>query len=131
MYIKASVPYLHLKISTQLLLTLSPDYRMRECTPATSLKDFGMAYFSMPLQRRHLKSSHKILFSTQPPTKEQTYYTPRTEFFVGKIISPGYSKDQALDTFGVVVYVLEHWRIYFSLFLFIRLIFDVVVMIVR
>ena len=48
-----------------------------------------------------------------------------------KIISPGYFKDQFLDTFGPVVYVLEHCGIYFSVFLFFRLIIDMVVMIVR
>ena len=52
-------------------------------------------------------------------------------FFVDKMISPGYFKDQFLDTFGPVVYVLEHCGIYFSVLLFIKLIIDMVVMIVR
>ena len=47
------------------------------------------------------------------------------------MISPGYFKVQFLDTFGPVVYVLEPCGIYFSVFLFIKLIIDVVVMIVR
>ena len=47
------------------------------------------------------------------------------------MISPGYFNDQFLDTFGPVVYVLEHCGIYFSVFLFIKLIIGVVVMIVR
>ena len=48
------------------------------------------------------------------------------------MISLGYFKDQFLDTFGPVVYVLEHCkRFYFSVFLFIKLIIVVVVMIVR
>ena len=47
------------------------------------------------------------------------------------MISPGCFEDQFLDTFGPVVYVLKHCGIYFSVFLFIRLIFDVVVMIMR
>ena len=46
-----------------------------------------------------------------------------------KMISPGYFKDQFLDTFGPVVY--EHCGNYFSAFLFIKLIIDMVVMIVR
>ena len=58
-------------------------------------------------------------------------YTPRNEFFVDKMISPGYFKDRFLDTFGPVVYALEHCGIYLSVFLFIKLIIDVVVMIVR
>ena len=43
----------------------------------------------------------------------------------------GYSEDQFLDTFGPVVYVLEHCELYFAVFLFIKLINDMVVMIVR
>ena len=59
------------------------------------------------------------------------YYARQIEFFVDKMISPGYFKDQFLDTFGPVVYGLEHCGIYFSVFLFIKLMFDMVVMIVR
>ena len=47
------------------------------------------------------------------------------------MIPPGFFKDQFLDTFGPVVYVLEHCGIYFSVFLFTKLIIDMVVMIVR
>ena len=73
-----------------------------------------------------------IVYTTdQKGTDGSHYYTPRTEFFVDKMISPGYFKDQFLDTFGPVVYVLEHCGIYFSVFLFIKLIIDMVVMIVR
>ena len=39
------------------------------------LKVFGIAFLSMPLQERHLKSSHKISFSTPPLKKEQTVLT--------------------------------------------------------
>ena len=42
------------------------------------------------------------------------YYTIRTEFFVDKMISPEYFKDQYMDTFRSVAYVLEHCGIYFS-----------------
>ena len=59
------------------------------------------------------------------------YYTPQTEFFVDKMISPAFFKDQFLDTIGPVVYVLEHFGIIFSVFLFIKLLIDMVVMIVR
>ena len=47
------------------------------------------------------------------------------------MILPGYFKDQFLDTFGPVVYVLEHCGIYFSVFFIIKFITDVAVMIVR
>ena len=47
------------------------------------------------------------------------------------MISPGYFKNQFLDTFGPVVYVLEPCGINFSVILFIKLIIDVVVLIVR
>ena len=36
-----------------------------------------------------------------------------------------------MDTFGPVAYVLEHWGIYFSVFLFFKLTIDVVVMVTR
>ena len=72
-----------------------------------------------------------VCATAQEGTDGSHYYTPRTEFFVDKMISPGYFKNQFLDTFGPVVYVLEHCGIYFSVFLFIKLIIDVIVMIVR
>ena len=43
------------------------------------------------------------------------------------MISPDYFKDRFMDTFGPVAYVLEHCKIYFSVFLFFKLIWDVVV----
>ena len=107
---------------------------MRACTLAMSLKDFGIESLSMSLRERHRKSSHKnlIVYTTaQEGTDGSHYYTPQTGFFVEKMISPGYFNDQFLETFGPVVYVLEHCGIYFSVSLFIKLIFDVVVMIVR
>ena len=77
-------------------------------------------------------SQNLIVYTTNQEGREGShYYTPRTEFFVDKMISPGYFKEQFLDTFGPVVYVFEHCGIYFSVFLFIKLIIDMVVMIVR
>ena len=77
-------------------------------------------------------SQNPIVYRTaQEGTDGSHYYTPRTEFFVDKMISPGYFKDQFLDTFGPVVYVLEQCGIYFSIALFIKLIIDMVVRIVR
>ena len=59
------------------------------------------------------------------------YYTPRREFYIDKTISPEYFKDRFMDTFGPVAYLLEHCGIYFSIFLFLKLIIDLIVMIVR
>ena len=47
------------------------------------------------------------------------------------MISPEYFKDQFMDTFGPVAYVLEHCGIYLSVFLFFKLTIDVVVMVIR
>ena len=59
------------------------------------------------------------------------YYAPRTGFYVDNMISPGYFKDRFMDTNGSVAYVLEPCGIYFSVFLFFKLIIDVVVMVIR
>ena len=59
------------------------------------------------------------------------YYAPRTDFYVDNMISPGSFKDRFMDTFGPVAYVLEHCGIYFSVFLFFKLVIDVVVMVIR
>ena len=47
------------------------------------------------------------------------------------MISPSYFKNQFMDTFGSVAYVLEFCGKYFSCFLFIKLIVDLIVMILR
>ena len=77
-------------------------------------------------------SQNLIVYTTdQEGTDGSHYYTPRTEFFLDKMILPGYFKDHFLDTIGPVVCVLEHCGNYFSVFFFIKLIIDMVVMIVR
>ena len=77
-------------------------------------------------------SQKLIVFSNNNKNPDNfPYYAPRTEFFVDKLISPGYFKDRFMDTFGPVAYVLEHCGIYFSAFLFFKLIGDVVVMVIR
>ena len=77
-------------------------------------------------------SQNLIVYTTAEEGTDGSHsYTPRTEFFVDKMVSPGYFKDQFLDTFGPVVYVLEHCGICFSVFLLIKLTIDMVVMIVR
>ena len=77
-------------------------------------------------------SQNLIFYSTHPERSDGFhYYTPRTEFYVDKTISPEYFKDRFMDTFGPVAYVLDHCGIYFSVFLFFKLIIDVVVMVIR
>ena len=98
------------------------------------LKGFWDSILKNAASRTALKkfSQNPIVYTTdQEGTDGSHYYTPRIECFVDKMILPGYFKDQFLDTFVPVVYVLEHYANYFSVFLFIKLIIDMVVMIVR
>ena len=45
-------------------------------------------------------SQNLIVYTTAEEGRDVSYYyTPQTEFFVDKMISPGYFKDQYLDTF--------------------------------
>ena len=77
-------------------------------------------------------SQNLIFYSTQQSGPDGFhYYTPRTDFYVDKMISPEYFKDRFMDTFGPVAYVLEHCGIYFSVFLLLKLIIDIVVMVLR
>ena len=77
-------------------------------------------------------SQKLIVFSNNNKNPDSfSYYAPRTDSFVDNLISPGYFKDRFMDTFGPVAYVLEHCGIYFSVFLFFKLIIDVVVMVIR
>ena len=77
-------------------------------------------------------SQNLIIYSTSPEGSDGFHYnTPRTEFYVDKMISPEYFTDRFMDTFGTVAYVLEHCGIYFSVFLFFKLIIDVMVMVIR
>ena len=62
---------------------------------------------------------------------QYSYYAPRTDFYVNNMISPSYFKNQFMDTFGSVAYVLDICGIYFSCFPFVKLIVDLIVMILR
>ena len=76
-------------------------------------------------------SQKLIVFSNNNKNLDNfSYFATRTDFFVDNMISPGYFKDRFMDTFGTVAYVLEHYGIYFSMFLFSNFI-DVVVMLIR
>ena len=63
--------------------------------------------------------------------EQYSYYAPRIDFYVVNMNSRSYFKNQFVDTFGSVTYVWEFCGIYFSCFLFIQLIVDLVVMILR
>ena len=77
-------------------------------------------------------SQNLIIYSTpQDRSDGFHYYTPRTEFYVDKMISPEYFKDRFTDTFGPVPYTLEHCGIFFFVFLFLQLIIDLIVIIIR
>ena len=59
------------------------------------------------------------------------YYAPRTDFYVDGMISPGYFKNQFLETFGSISYVLELCGAYFGAFLFIKFVIDITVLVFR
>ena len=100
----------------------------------SELSNFWDSILISAASRNALKkfSQKLIVFSNNNKNPDSfPYYAPRTDFFVDNMISPGYFKDRFMDTFGPVVYVLEHCGIYFSVFLFFKLIIDVVVMVIR
>ena len=60
-----------------------------------------------------------------------TYYAHRTDFFVDNMISPNYFENSFVQTFGTVGYWLEKCGIWFAIFLFVKLIIDIVVTVMR
>ena len=60
-----------------------------------------------------------------------TYYAPRTDFFVDNMKSPIYFENKFVQNFGTVGYWLEKSVIRFAIFLFIKLIIDIVVVVMR
>ena len=77
-------------------------------------------------------SRELIVLNTAIHGQEQfSYYAPRTDFHVDNMISPSFFKNQFMDTFGSVAYVQEFCGIYFSCFLFVKLIVDLIVMLLR
>ena len=59
------------------------------------------------------------------------YHAPRTDFFVDNLISSEYLENKFVQTFGTVGYWLEKCGIWFAIFLFIKLIIDIVVTVMR
>ena len=60
-----------------------------------------------------------------------TYYAPRTDFFVENKIALNYFETKFVETFGTVSYWLEKCGIWFTTFLFIKLIIDIIVTVMR
>ena len=60
-----------------------------------------------------------------------TYYAPRTDFFIDNMISPNYFENKIFQTFGTNDYWLEKCGIWFAIFLFVKLIIDIVVIVTR
>ena len=100
----------------------------------SELSNFWDSILISAASRNALKkfSQKLIVFSNNNIDPDSfLYYTPRTNFFVDHIISPGYFKDRFMDTFGPTAYVLERCGIYFSVFLSFKLTIDVVVLVIR
>ena len=60
-----------------------------------------------------------------------TYCAPRTDFFADIMISSINFENEFVQTFGTVGYWLEKCGIWFAIFLFIKLIIDIVVVVMR
>ena len=63
--------------------------------------------------------------------QNNTLICPANGFLCGQHDFPSYLKNQFMDTFGSVAYVLEFCGKYFSCIFFIKLIVDLIVMILR
>ena len=101
---------------------------------SSELSNFWDSILVSAASRNALKkfSQKLIVFSNNNKDPDSfPFYAPRTDFHVDNMISPGYFKDRFMDTFGPLAYVLEHCGIYFSVFLFFKLIRDVVVVVIR
>ena len=63
--------------------------------------------------------------------EQYPFYTPGTDFYVDNMICPNYFRNQFMDTFGTIAYVLEFCGNYFSCFSFIKLIVDLILVVLR
>ena len=130
-YIKTNLLYLGLKKSHRRLHNLSLDHRTQACIREVIIVDSGITLINESSRIALEKFSQNLIIYSTPQDGSDGfhYYTPRTEFYVDKMISPEYFKDRFMDTFGPVAYILEHCGIYSSVFLFLKLIIDFIVMI--
>ena len=58
-----------------------------------------------------------------------SFYAPGTDFYVDKMTSPSYFKNQFMETFGSIAFVMDFCGLYSSCFRFFKLIVDLIVMI--
>ena len=93
----------------------SPLHTMNQCYDKIPIIYKGEIRFVDPITRQTYpdalkKFSQNLIFysSKQEASDDFHYYTPKTEFYVDKMISPEYFKDRFMDTFGPVAYFLEH-----------------------
>ena len=102
-------------------------------TRAQLLEFYDKVLISAASRKASLKFSREFIFpNTAIHEPEQySYYAPRTDFYVDNMISLNYFKNQFMDIFGSIVYVMELCGIYFSCFLFMKLIVDLIVMALR
>ena len=79
------------------------------------------------------KFTRKLIvpLNTKSGNEKATFYAPRTDFFVDNMISPSFFENAFKDTFGEIEYFLQQCGIWFATFLFIKLIIDIVVSIIR
>ena len=106
---------------------------MLESTHEHNYLNSGKISLSALLQGKLCKNSHENSLSQYRNSRTRTKFLlcPQTDFFVDNMISPSFFKYQFMDTFGSVAYVLEFCGIYFSCSLFVKLIVDLIVMILR
>ena len=99
----------------------------------SELSSFWYSIFISAASRKALKKflrKHIVFSNNNKDLDSFPYYAPRTDFFVDKMISPGFFKDRFMDTFGPVAYVFEHCGIHFPVFFF-KLNIVVVVKVIR
>ena len=79
------------------------------------------------------KFSRKLIIPSMAHSGPESfaYYAPRTDFYVDGMISPGYFKNQFLETFGSISYVLELCGALFGAFLCIKFVIDVTILVFR
>ena len=58
------------------------------------------------------------------------YYNSRT-IYLDSLISPDFFNNQFVETFGKIQYIIERCRIFFAAFLFIKLLIDIVLCLIR
>ena len=77
------------------------------------------------------KFTRKLIVPSKKGPDGYTCYAPRMDFFVDKMLSPGYIESTFRHTFGTVGLWLEKCGIWFAVILFVELIIDVTVTVVR